>query len=265
MILSKEKRKVPKMKKIIVLTSLVYSLLNASNATHEIKHHTTHWGYTGHVAPQYWGELDKKFQMCAIGKSQSPINITKEVSVTTQDLDPINFNYHAHALQILNNGHTIQVNVDNHSSINIDGKHFILKQFHFHSPSENEIEGRSFPLEAHFVHVAKNGDLAVVAVLFELGKANPTLQKIFDAMPKHPNEQAAFELSSEMIDTLLPQERSYYYFNGSLTTPPCSEGVKWMVLKSYQTLSKAQLREFTSVMHGNNRPVQPLNARKVIK
>jgi len=254
------------MKKIILLSSLAVSLLLANPTTHEIQqHHTSHWGYTGHNAAQYWGELDEKFKMCGIGKSQSPINITDEISVTTNDLNPITFNYHADAIDVINNGHAIQIDVDTHSNINIDGKHFVLKQFHFHSPSENEIKGRSFPLEAHFVHVNKNGEIAVIAVLYELGDANTALQKIFDAMPHQAGEKTPITLDSATIDTLLPKEKAYYYFNGSLTTPPCSEGVKWMVLKSYQTISKEQLKQFTNVIEGNNRPVQPINARKVIK
>jgi carbonic anhydrase len=253
------------MKKTLLLASLAFSLLSAENLSHELKNHTSHWGYTGHTAPQYWGELDEKFRMCGIGKSQSPINITDTISVKTQDLNPIHFDYHAQAVNVVNNGHAIQVNVDDYSSINIDGKHFVLKQFHFHSPSENEIQGRSFPLEAHFVHVSKEGDIAVIAVLFELGKENEALQKIFDTMPQHVNQKAELALSAKIIDTLLPKEKEYYYFSGSLTTPPCSEGVKWMVLKKYQTLSKEQLKQFTAVMKGNNRPVQAINARKVIK
>ncbi len=249
------------MKKALIITSLALSLLSANTSSHQ----TAHWGYTGHTAPKYWGEIDEKFKMCSIGKSQSPINITEDISVKTDGLDKIQFNYHADSTDVLNNGHAIQVNVDSHSSINIDNKHFVLKQFHFHSPSENEIDGRSFPLEAHFVHVAKNGELAVVSVLYQLGKENETLQKIFDSMPKEVNKHNPLELNSKMIDKLLPTSKDYYYFNGSLTTPPCSEGVKWMVLKSYETISKAQLKQFTNVIEGNNRPIQPINARKVIK
>ena len=113
----------------------------------------THWGYTGHEAPQFWGDLDPKYEACKKGINQSPIDISKDVLVTANALEPIEFDYHADSTEVVNNGHAIQVNVDEHSSINIDGKHFVLKQFHFHSPSENEIKGKSFPLEAHFVHV----------------------------------------------------------------------------------------------------------------
>ena len=249
------------MKKTIFLASLAVSLLSANGNFG----HTSHWGYTGHNSPEHWAEIDDRFKMCSLGKSQSPINISKNVLVETDDLNPIEFNYHAHSTDVVNNGHAIQVDVDSHSSINIDGLHFVLKQFHFHSPSENEINGRSFPLEAHFVHATKDGRLAVVAVLYELGEKNDVLDKIFAAMPKEANHKAPLDISSKMIDELLPKDKDYYYFSGSLTTPPCSENVKWMVLKSYQTLSKDQLKQFTDVIEGNNRPVQPINARKVLK
>jgi len=245
------------MKKLILSSLSLCAFLYASG--------TTHWGYTGHEAPEFWGDLDPKFAMCKLGKNQSPIDINKNNLIATQGLEAIEFIYHADATEVINNGHAIQVNVDSHSSINIDGKHFVLKQFHFHSPSENTINGRSFPLEAHFVHVANDGSLAVIAVLYELGDENPALKKIFTSMPKEHNHSQPLKLLANEIEALLPKERSYYRFSGSLTTPPCSEGVRWMVLKSYQTMSKEQLKQFTEVIKDNNRPVQPINARKVLQ
>jgi carbonic anhydrase len=266
------------MKKVILgLSLLTASLLMANEhqikiiqtphkQIHQPKHNSTHWGYTGHIAPQYWGDINPKFAMCKQGVNQSPIDITPEVTVSTKDLNPIGFNYSADAINVLNNGHSIQVNVDAYSSIDIDGEHYTLKQFHFHTPSENEIDGRSFPLEAHFVHASADGKLAVIGVLFELGKPNKALQTIWDAMPKDAGQTNELKLSSQTIDTLLPKNKDYYYFNGSLTTPPCSEGVKWMVMKNYLTISKEQVQMFLDVMkHPNNRPTMPLNARKVLK
>ena len=203
--------------------------------------------------------------MCKIGKNQSPIDISKKDITVTNGLDPLEFIYHADATEVINNAHAIQVNVDSHSAMNIDGKHFILKQFHFHSPSENTINRRSFPLEAHFVHAAKDGSLAVIAVLYQLGDENPALKKIFATMPKNVHKTNTLKLTANEIETLLPKDRSYYRFNGSLTTPPCSEGVRWFVLKTYQTISKEQLKQFTEVIKDNNRPTQPLNARKVLQ
>jgi carbonic anhydrase len=266
------------MKKAILGVSLLATSLLMANE-HQIKiiqiphkqvdqqkHSSTHWGYTGHSAPQYWGDIDPKYAMCKQGLNQSPIDITSKVTVETKGLKPILFSYGADAKGVLNNGHSIQVNVDSYSSIDIDGEHFVLKQFHFHTPSENEIDGRSFPLEAHFVHVSDDGKLAVVGVLFELGESNKALQAIWDAMPKEAGKTNELKLSSKMIENLLPKNRDYYYFNGSLTTPPCSEGVKWMVMQNYLTISKEQVQIFLDVMHHpNNRPTMPINARKVFK
>jgi carbonic anhydrase len=250
------------MKKSLVALSLVASFLSAN----PIAHHTTHWGYTGHEAPQYWGDLDPKFEACKKGLNQSPIDISKNVTVEAKSLEPIEFDYHADSTEVINNGHAIQVNVDNHGSINIDGKHFILKQFHFHSPSENQINGKSFPLEAHFVHVSDDGNIAVVGVLFVLGEKNPTLEKIWAKMPSHAGSKEKLALLAQDIEKLLPKERSYYRFNGSLTTPPCSEGVRWMVFKEYMTISKDQVKKFVKTIGvKNNRPIQDINARKVLK
>jgi carbonic anhydrase len=256
------------MKKIVLSLVATFGLLHAQApaTTHTAPSlHQTHWGYTGHTAPQFWGTLNPKYQMCGIGQSQSPIDINPQVSVESKGLTPLNFNYHAESTEVINNGHAIQVNVDTHSSLSIDGKHFTLKQFHFHAPSENTIEGRSFPLEAHFVHLTKQGEIAVVAVLFELGEANEALQKVWDAMPKEAGEKAPLSLDAKAIDSLLAKDKSYYRFSGSLTTPPCSEGVRWFVLKHYTTLSKEQLKQFRAIIHDNNRPVQPIQARKVLK
>jgi carbonic anhydrase len=138
-------------------------------------------------------------------------------------------------------------------------------QFHFHAPSENHINGHSYPLEAHFVHADKNGDLAVVAVMFEEGSANPGLKKAWPGMPKHPGEK--HELSETVAaDDILPNDRDYYRFNGSLTTPPCSEGVYWLVMKNVATASKEQIDAFSHVLNEpNNRRLQAKNARIILQ
>lgn len=241
-----------------VLTTLLGTTLLATSATH--------WGYTGHGAPEHWGDLDPSYGMCKLGSSQSPINITKSVTVETDSLEKIGFDYKTGASSVVNNGHTIQVNIKDGSSISVDGIEFTLKQMHFHTPSENHINEKSFPLEAHFVHLSKNGELAVVALMFEDGKANPIIEKIWNKMPHKVGETATCALSFKVINEFLPKDKSYYRFSGSLTTPPCSEGVRWLVLKNYSTISKAQVKEFLhTVHHENNRPIQELNARKVMK
>lgn len=228
--------------------------------------HTTHWGYTGHEGPENWGDLDGNYTMCKAGASQSPVNISESVALHTKDLKPITFNYTTDASEIINNGHTVQVNVKPGSSITVDGIEFELKQFHFHTPSENQIEGKNFPLEAHFVHASKDGKLAVVAVMFEDGAENPIIKKLWSKMPHKSEGKNSCGLPTKLINDILPKEKDYYRFSGSLTTPPCSEGVRWMVMKHYDTISAEQTKEFLELFHHtNNRPVQPLNAREIVE
>jgi carbonic anhydrase len=165
----------------------------------------------------------------------------------------------------VNNGHSIQVNYNAGSTITVHGKAFELQQFHFHSPSENTIEGQSFPLEAHFVHADQKGNLAVIAVMFTSGTKNAELGKVWEQMPNRAGEKRPLPKSIN-ADLLLPKSRDYYRFNGSLTTPPCSEGVWWLVMKSSPTVSEEQIKKFTQTMgFPNNRPLQPINARVILK
>jgi carbonic anhydrase len=197
-----------------------------------------------------------------IGLNQSPINIT---NVLDAKLPPLSPEYGSKSKNIVNNGHTIQVNMTPGSTFKIDGKTFELKQFHFHSPSENHIEGKSFPLEAHFVNLDKDGNIAVVALMFEEGKANETLEKVWSKMPTKEGESNVLELAN-IANELLPEDKHYYRFNGSLTTPPCTEGVRWFVLKTPATVSKGQVEKFHHTMHhDNNRPIQPIDARIIVE
>ncbi len=226
--------------------------------------HSVHWGYTGEGAPEHWGDLTPEFHMCKEGKNQTPIDI-RTVDAYKTTLEPIQFHYYAPSEEVANNGHSEQVNIQPGSYIVVDGIKFDLKQFHFHTPSENTIDGRYFPLEAHFVHLDKDGNIAVVALMFEYGKPNEVLEKIWSTMPENVGKKS-LTLSGDDIKKLLPKDRSYYRFNGSLTTPPCSEGVRWLVLKTPVEVSKEQVQKFAEIMeHPNNRPVQPINARVILK
>ncbi len=220
-----------------------------------------HWEYNGAGAPSNWGDLKPEFHTCKDGVNQSPIDLKGFVDAKLPELA---FDYKSASTEILNNGHTIQVNIAGGSTIEIDGIKFELKQFHFHTPSENNINGKSFPLEAHFVHASKDGELAVVALMFEEGDENKMLGKLWAKMPMKSGEKSKLEIAD--VTSLLPKDRDYYRFNGSLTTPPCTEGVRWIVLKKSTTLSKAQADKFAKVMvHPNNRPIQPVNARIIAK
>lgn len=237
------------------------SLAQTQGSVSPAKSTAPHWAYEGAEGPEHWGELDPKFSACAIGKNQSPVNLTNP---TSAKLDPLRFEYKAQGYQVVNNGHTIQVDFAEGSSISVGGHQFGLKQFHVHSPSENQINGKSFPMEAHFVHADDKGNLAVVAVMFEEGKANAELGKAWQVMPKEAGGKVAL-VKNILASAIMPKDKSYYRFSGSLTTPPCTEGVIWLVLKYPVTVSKEQIEEFTHVMHHhNNRPVQPLNSRLIL-
>ena len=227
--------------------------------------HTIHWGYTGHGGPEHWGELSDDYKMCMLGKNQSPIDLRTDSAFKTE-LPPIIFSYHAGVSEIVDNGHTEEVDINPGSYIMLDGIKFELKQFHFHTPSENTINGRYYPLEAHFVHVDNAGNIAVLALMFEYGKKNETLERMWRKLPEKAGEKVGCSMTSADVMALLPKDKSYYRFNGSLTTPPCSEGVRWLVLKTPVTVSEDQVQKFAKIMgHANNRPVQPLNARVILK
>jgi carbonic anhydrase len=225
--------------------------------------HGPHWGYQGAEGADNWGKLHPDFALCSSGKNQSPIDITNTLDA---DTPAITFNYAANGTEVINNGHTIQVNFAAGSSISLRGVTYQLKQFHFHSPSENLIDGKSYPLEGHLVHADDKGNLAVIGIMFDLGEANPVLAATWANMPNKADTKQA--LSTPLnASGLLPSNQDYYRFNGSLTTPPCSEGVTWIVMKETMTASQAQINQFVGVLGhtANNRPVQPINARPVLK
>ena len=224
--------------------------------------HGAHWAYEGKEGPENWAKLKPEFATCAAGQNQSPINIDQTIDAPLKSLKGIQKIF---AKEILNNGHTVQANFKFGNMLLLDDVPYQMKQVHFHAPSENTIKGKSFPLEAHFVHADKNGNLSVIGVMFKEGKANSGLEKLWAQMPKEAGEPIALKAkvsASEMI----PDNRDYYRFSGSLTTPPCSEGVRWLLLKTPMTASKEQIETFEAVMHHhNNRPVQPLNGRLVVE
>ncbi|MEL3929310.1 carbonic anhydrase [Aeromonas enteropelogenes] len=220
-----------------------------------------HWEYSGAAGPDHWAKLTPEFSPCA-GSNQSPVDLTGLVEA---DLPPLVFHYRAGGEFASNNGHTVQIGYAPGSTLELDGMSFELKQFHFHAPSENHIEGKSYPLEGHLVHANGKGELAVVAVMFEVGKANPVLAEAWRQLPIKAGESHALK-APVAVEQLLPAKRDYYRFSGSLTTPPCSEGVRWLVLKQPVEASQAQIDAFKEVMHHpNNRPVQPLNGRVVLQ
>ena len=240
----------------LVLMSVFGLMVAAANASEHAE-----WTYEGEAGPENWAKLTPEYDACA-GQNQSPVNLTGFIEA---ELTPISFNYQAGGEEVINNGHTIQVNYASGSGIEVDGIEFALKQFHFHAPSENHIDGKSYPLEGHLVHASDDGQLAVVAVMFEEGDANAGLEQAWSAMPKDSGGHAKLEETVD-VASILPENRDHYRFNGSLTTPPCSEGVRWLVMKDTMTASQEQIAQFTEIMHhANNRPIQALNARQVLQ
>lgn len=244
-----------------ILSAAMAALMLSVSAHTALANEAPHWSYDGDAAPQNWSKLSPDFHLCEQGKNQSPIDIKDALQVHPH---PLKVSYELPPVNVINNGHSVQVNVQQGDFVTLDGEKFVLQQFHFHSPSENTLNGKSFPMEAHFVHLNKSGEIAVVAVMFETGKANPELEKIWQQMPEHIGETLALK-DKVSLKGLLPKDMTHYRFSGSLTTPPCSEGVRWLVLKQPVTLSEAQLEKFQhSMQHANNRPVQNLHGRTIV-
>lgn len=222
----------------------------------------THWRYEGEEGPDHWGDLDEAWHACSEGSAQSPINLSDAV---TLDLSDISFNYGEAPLKIFNNGHTIEVEIDPGYSIRYNEIDYELTQFHFHNPSEHLIDGEAGAMEAHFVHASQDGNLAVVGVILKEGEASEDYAPIFDNLPSE--ESAAPEESDLSIDLtkLLPAQKTFWTYGGSLTTPPCSEIVRWLVLTEPITLSAEQIEAFTAIHSGNARPVLPLNERDLFQ
>lgn len=218
-----------------------------------------HWSYAGKTGPEHWAELDPAYATCKLGHAQSPIDIR---DTSTGKPVPVDFAYTAGAASVVNNGHTVEFDVRDGGSIRVDAIAYQLANIHFHTPSEERFAGKVYPMAAHLVHRDGAGNLAVVAVMFEEGEDNAALAPIFAAMPKRVGKSVKLAHALD-ASAFLPAERAYYAFTGSLTTPPCSEGVQWRVLKQPVRISPAQLDTFRRLYPMNARPVQKLNDRKV--
>ena len=245
------------------ISVLLVGLLSLTLCSSEQEaHHPPHWSYEGATGPDHWGDLSPDYAKCKTGSEQSPINITGSVA---SDLPAIEFHYTESALKIINNGHTVQVNSDGRSSMTVGGKQYKLLQFHFHHPSEEHVNGHTYDMVAHLVHADATGHLAVVAVLLQTGNSNEFIGKVWQNIPKE--EEKPLEVPEVTLDVkdLLPGDHGYYTFAGSLTTPPCSEGVTWFVLKQPVSLSASQLAEFAKLYPRDARPIEPRNGREILE
>lgn len=215
-----------------------------------------HWAHAGKHGPAHWGEVAAT---CRIGQQQSPVNIhTQKAKKGT--LPALAVHWDKATGEVVNNGHTIQVNLTPGSYLELDGTRYDLAQFHFHTPSEHQLNGKSGPLEIHFVHKTAEGKLAVVGVMVKTGAESAPLKPLFANLPATQEVKNQLEVDPA---ALLPAKLEYFTYQGSLTTPPCSEGVRWMVLETPIAASKAQIAAFRKLFPQNARPIQPLHARTI--
>ena len=248
-------------KRLVLLVTLLFAMTLTALLMNALAEEN-HWGYEGEEGPDYWGELSDGYALCADGSAQSPIDISDAAEL---DLVDIEFNYGDTANRIFNNGHTIQVDVDEGSGIVYNGISYNLLQFHFHNPSEHTIDGQAAAMEIHFVHQDPNsGTLAVVGIMLTEGKrGNEAYAAVFDHLPAEASEPKA-RGNALSLATLLPASRTFYTYQGSLTTPPCSEIVRWLLLDTPIELSAAQIEAFAAIHQGNARPTQPRGKRDLL-
>lgn len=220
-----------------------------------------HWSHhEGEEGPQNWANLCDGYSACG-GISQSPINIISEETYSDSIFSPLVLNYSTSGVDIINNGHTVQFNINGDNNLLIGDKEYKLLQFHYHAKSEHLINGEHYPLEVHFVHQHADNDFAVLGIMIEEGEENNLFTDYLNNFPSSKGEYN----SANILDmrNLFPSDLSFYHYQGSLTTPPCSEVVSWYVLKTPLTASVEQIEKFSQILHDNYRPVMPVNDRVV--
>ena len=227
------------------------------------------WGYEGAVGPEHWADLSPEFALCREGVEQSPIDLTGAVPIEDAGIERrlgtgvLTLEQRARVMDLVDNGHTIQVTTDVPMALDMGDTRYEMVQFHFHAPSEHTIDGEHAPLEAHFVHTSAAGELAVIGILIEEGEHDALADTIIAALPDGPGDERRVENLDLDMNELRPLPKRYYRYRGSLTTPPCSEGVEWIVMAEKRQISSEQMAAIASRLHDNNRPVQPLGARTI--
>ena len=231
--------------------------------------HGAHWGYEADNGPDEWGSMDPEWILCAEGLEQSPIDLanTTEIELpgvqidtpSDQEVEVLN---QEGVIEALDNGHTIQINTKTAETMTVGDKTYALVQFHFHAPSEHTVDGEHFPMEMHFVHQADDGALSVVGLLIEEGAHNPGIGPLWAQLAEAPGTATTVQIPAHFAENIFSGEATgVYHYDGSLTTPPCSEGVKWYVRRTPTQFSKDQIAAFTAFYDHNNRPVQALGNR----
>jgi carbonic anhydrase len=229
-----------------------------------------HWGYQADDGPALWSAMNPEWAICAEGSEQSPIDLTdavggslEPVEIRTPSLLQVTVLNQEHVFAALDNGHTIQINAATGETLTVGDQSYALVQFHFHAPSEHTVDGEHYPMEMHILHSSVDGKIAVIGVFIEEGALNPAVAPIWRQIPKGHGSEATLDLPGGLANELFPADKRVYFYDGSYTTPPCSEGVKWFVMKEPIQLSREQIAEFLEVYEGNNRPVQALNDRRI--
>lgn len=228
-------------------------------------HGKAHWGYEGAVGPAHWGDLSPEFATCKTGRNQSPVDVDLHRSIGTTNLPGVKIAYAEGAASIINNGHTIQVNMPAGNAITVAGHRYDLLQFHFHTPSEHQLNGQNLPMEMHLVHKDAHGNLAVIGILYKEGAHNPALQAVIDHLPHDVGQAHSLKGAAIDLKAFFPKNTRFVQYSGSLTTPPCSEGVYWMEFVTPIEASPEQIAAMQKLMGHNNRPVQPHNARYLLQ
>jgi len=264
------------LRKSAVLFVLTMVFLSCGQGAHhqgepvvEAEHAEVHWGYAGEEGPEHWADLSPDFMPCRDGLEQSPIDLTGAVPIEDAGIErrPSNevltFEQRARVMDLVDNGHTIQVINDVPMALDMGDVHYELVQFHFHAPSEHTIGGQHSPLEVHLVHKSADGELAVMGILVEEGEHDVLWEPLIGALPDGPGDDRHLEDLDLGMNELRPLPERFFRYQGSLTTPPCSEGVEWIIMTEKRQISPEQMTAMVSRLHHNNRPVQPLGNRKI--
>ncbi|MCF6410773.1 carbonic anhydrase [Pseudalkalibacillus salsuginis] len=237
---------------------------NKSESKETHSKQTAHWSYEGETGPEHWGELDQANATCVDGSEQSPINIEFSQVITDKKTENIQIQYEPTPFTLVNNGHTVQANAKTESnSILVEGNKYKLAQFHFHTPSEHQFNGQHYDMELHLVHKDANGKIAVLGVMIQEGEKSEKLASIWDVLPKEETREGIPVKEPIDLQGILPQDQRSFHYNGSLTTPPCTEEVKWVIFEEPIEMSKEQIQAFQQIFPDNHRPVQSSNDREI--
>ncbi|MDH5757332.1 MAG: carbonic anhydrase family protein [Nitrospinota bacterium] len=245
---------------LAVLVAAQISCNSSSSGPSETTGHGGgHWSYSGATGPEHWGDLDPQWAACKSGTNQSPVDITDPVTHASADME---FHYKASAGTVMNNGHTIVFTPTDGGYILVSGKQYNLLQFHFHTPSEHLVNGSAYRMEGHLVSQAADGNYAVVGVFYDSGNGNNVVETVFGAVSDTENHETAVTAEVD-ANGLLPSGMAYYRYSGSLTTPPCTEGLVWSVFETPSTAAETDIQKMENLYGGNARPAQNLNGRTI--